>query len=426
MRRWILRVGLGVAMLLPVLLVAQVPSPPPGPGAGVPPLRIFLDCPTYRCDPDFFRAEFAYADFVRSPEDAEVHVLVSEVRTGSGGEEFTLTMLGRRQYDGRADTLRVYTRPDATEDDTRRAIAGRLGLALGRYVADRPGAERFALKFTAPAADRAAVTQARRDPWNYWTYRVSVNSFLNGEQSYKSGSYYGNVSASRVTEALKIQFNGYGNYNRNEYAIDDTTSIVNEQRSYGTSLLVAPSLGHHWSWATRVSASQSSYQNQDAALKGAAGLEYDFWPYEQVTRRLLTLRWLLEVDHFRYHETTLYGKDTETRPASTLELDVSATQPWGSLGASLESAAYLDDLSKHHVELNGNMDIRLVRGLSLSIYGDIASVHDQIYLSAAGATPQEILLRQHQLATNYTYFTSIGLSYTFGSVFNNVVNPRFR
>ena len=423
MRRWTLWLGVLTAAFSVRPLSAQTP-PPEGPD--LPPLRVFLDCPSYRCSPDFFRTEFAFADFVRSPEDAEVHVLVSEVQTGSGGEEFTLTVLGRRQYDGRADTIRVYTRPDATQDDVRTAIARRLGLALGRYIADRPGAERFALKFTAPPADRAAVTQARRDRWNYWTYRLSANAFLNGESSYKSGSYYGNVSAARTTEALKIEFNGYGNYSRNEYAIDDTTSIINEQRSYGASLLVAPSLGRHWAWAMRGSASQSSYQNQDAALRAMAGLEYDFWPYEQVTRRLLTLRWLAEVDHFRYHETTLYGKEVETRLASTVELGVSATQPWGSVSASLESAAYLADLSKHHVELNGNLDIRLLRGLSLSIFGDVASVHDQIYLSAAGATPQEILLRQHQLATNYTYFTSIGLSYTFGSVFNNVVNPRFR
>ena len=423
MRRWTLWLGVLTAAFSVRPLSAQTP-PPEGPD--LPPLRVFLDCPSYRCSPDFFRTEFAFADFVRSPEDAEVHVLVSEVQTGSGGEEFTLTVLGRRQYDGRADTIRVYTRPDATQDDVRTAIARRLGLALGRYIADRPGAERFALKFTAPPADRAAVTQARRDPWDYWTFRVSLNSFLNGEQSYKSGNWHTNLSASRITEALKIQFNGYGNYNRSEYALDDTTSIVNEQRSYGANLLVAPSLGRHWSWGMQGSASQSSYQNQDLALRVAGGLEYDFWPYEQVTRRLMTLRAFTEVAHFKYHETTLYGKTAETRVTGNLELGVSATQPWGSLGLSLESAAYLDDPAMHHVELNGNIDIRLVRGLSLSVFGDVASVHDQIYLSAAGATPQEILLRQHQLATNYTYFTSIGLSYTFGSVFNNVVNPRFR
>ena len=36
-----------------------------------------------------------------------------------------------------------------------------------------------------------------------------------------------------------------------------------------------------------------------------------------------------------------------------------------------------------------------------------------------------VLLRQQQLKTSYRYFAYAGLSYTFGSIFNNVVNPRF-
>jgi hypothetical protein len=33
-------------------------------------------------------------------------------------------------------------------------------------------------------------------------------------------------------------------------------------------------------------------------------------------------------------------------------------------------------------------------------------------------------LRQRQLATNYNYFVYGGISYRFGSIFTNVVNPR--
>ena len=52
-------------------------------------------------------------------------------------------------------------------------------------------------------------------------------------------------------------------------------------------------------------------------------------------------------------------------------------------------------------------------------------LHDQIYLAKAGLTRQEVLLRQGQLATSYSAFLFAGLNYTFGSVLNNVVNPRF-
>jgi len=53
-------------------------------------------------------------------------------------------------------------------------------------------------------------------------------------------------------------------------------------------------------------------------------------------------------------------------------------------------------------------------------------IHDQLSIAkGVGASLEEVLLRRKQLETNYNYYLSIGLSYTFGSIFTNVVNPRF-
>ena len=389
-------------------------------------LRVFLDCPSYRCNADFFRTEFPYADFVRNPQDGDVQVLVTEVETGSGGSEYTVTVLGRGRFQGQADTLKTYTRADATEDDIRKAIAQRMGLALARYVALSPAADRFTLRYTAPDAEHAAVTQAVRDPWNYWAFRLRFNTFLNGEQSYHSSNFHASVGATRTTARLKVQAQGYRSKNQSEFKIDDTTSFTSSSESYGASLLVAPTIGPHWGWAVYSEASRSTYSNQALELQFQTGLEYDIWPYAEVTRRLFTIRGLVGVKHFKYDEVTLYGETAETRPAASLETSLDVTQPWGSVGSSLEASTYLHDLSKHKLQLSGNADVRLVRGLSLSIFGQIASIQDQLFLPAGGATDQEILLRRRQLATDYSYYTSVGLSYNFGSVFNNVVNPRFR
>ena len=59
------------------------------------------------------------------------------------------------------------------------------------------------------------------------------------------------------------------------------------------------------------------------------------------------------------------------------------------------------------------------------MFASIGRPRDQLYLPRAGATPEEILVRQQQLATTYRYSINFGLSYSFGSIFNNVVNPRF-
>jgi len=40
------------------------------------------------------------------------------------------------------------------------------------------------------------------------------------------------------------------------------------------------------------------------------------------------------------------------------------------------------------------------------------------------ATQDQVLLRRRILETDFTSYMSVSLSYTFGSIFNNIVNPR--
>ncbi|MDD1777527.1 MAG: hypothetical protein LUQ65_05105, partial [Candidatus Helarchaeota archaeon] len=71
------------------------------------------------------------------------------------------------------------------------------------------------------------------------------------------------------------------------------------------------------------------------------------------------------------------------------------------------------------------LSLRIFKGISFNISGQVSLVHNQLSLPKRGATQKEILLQRTQLATQYYYWTSIGLSYTFGSIYSNVVNPRF-
>ena len=52
-------------------------------------------------------------------------------------------------------------------------------------------------------------------------------------------------------------------------------------------------------------------------------------------------------------------------------------------------------------------------------------LYDQIALPKQGASAEEILLRIRQLETNYSYSVGMGFSYSFGSIFTSIVNPRF-
>jgi len=76
------------------------------------------------------------------------------------------------------------------------------------------------------------------------------------------------------------------------------------------------------------------------------------------------------------------------RQSGTAEIGAGIQQPWGSIDVSLDALQYLHDLSQHRIDLFGGLSIRVFRGLNFNIFGSVARVKDQLYLSGAGLTPE--------------------------------------
>lgn len=51
-------------------------------------------------------------------------------------------------------------------------------------------------------------------------------------------------------------------------------------------------------------------------------------------------------------------------------------------------------------------------------------VGDQINLTISEASLEEIIYRQREIATDFDAELSLGLCYTLGSVYNNMINER--
>jgi hypothetical protein len=75
--------------------------------------------------------------------------------------------------------------------------------------------------------------------------------------------------------------------------------------------------------------------------------------------------------------------------------------------------------------VSGDLSFRIVRGLSFTVEGSASRVRDQLSLPRRNATDEEVLLRLRELQSDYELEFNIGFTYSFGSLFNNVVNPRF-
>jgi len=77
------------------------------------------------------------------------------------------------------------------------------------------------------------------------------------------------------------------------------------------------------------------------------------------------------------------------------------------------------------VELDGFISVRIVKGFSVRLWGGVARIRDQLSLVRGELSEADILLQLQELATDYSVDGGLGITYTFGSIFNNVVNPRF-
>ncbi len=389
-------------------------------------LRVFIDCNVTGCDSDFFRTEIGFVDHVRDRADADVHVLVTTQSTGSGGAAYTLAFIGRSARALRSDTLAAAAPQSSTQDERRKILARGIKLGLVSYVAHTDVGPR--LEVTLRASDlpgQAAAANPANDPWNYWVFRIGSNSNFSGEKSQRFASVNGSVSANRTTEAWKVSLRTNGNYNESKFTFSSGTRFANYSHTYGASELIVKSLNDHWSAGERASIGSSTYLNQKMSVRAGPAIEYNVFPYSEATRRQLTFQYSPGVEHFRYEEKTIFGKFSETHPDHSLTASLDLKQPWGSVSSSLEGASLLDDFSKKRVVNFTSLNLRLFKGFNLNMYSSIAFIRDQLYIPGGDLTDEEVLVRRRQLESSYRYFGGVGISYTFGSIFNNIVNPRF-
>jgi hypothetical protein len=387
-------------------------------------LRVFLDC--QRCDFDHLRREVTFVDYVRQPADAQVHVLVTSQSTGGGGQEYTLYLIGQGPFASRQDTLRFITDRDDTDEVVRAALTHNFALALVPYAARTPIAPDLTIGYERPDEESPAAAAAAADPWNLWVFRVGVGTSLDGESRQNSASLNGSWSASRTTDRFKVNVSADGRYETEHFELNDGRKLTSIARNWGVEGITVWSIGAHWSAGVYGALTSSTRLNQELNVLAAPALEYNVYPYSQSTRRQILFTYAVGAAGYRYHKRTLFDKLRETLPIHQLQVTAGFQQPWGEVDGSLELTNYLNDFSKHRIELDTGIEIRLFRGLNLDVRGNVARIKDQIYISAEDLTDEEILLELRELGTDFEYELDIGFSYSFGSRFNNVVNPRLR
>jgi hypothetical protein len=275
------------------------------------------------------------------------------------------------------------------------------------------------INFTEPLSETVST-----DKWNSWVYSASLNAYTNSQKTVSYGYIYGYLSANRITEKSKFQSSFGMDYRKDTYKYEDTTYMSSMSDYYGE-ISYVKSLNDHWSVGGTSNVQSSSYSNYDLSVRITPGIEYDIFPYSESTRRILTITYRAGVEINNYAEETTRLKMEETLAFHSLTAGFKYIQKWGSINTSLVWSNYFFDLSYNRLRLYTSANLRIIKGLSFHIYGSASLIHDQISLPIGDATLEDVLLRRKMQATDYQYFTSFGFTYTFGSIYNNAVNPRF-
>ncbi len=382
-------------------------------------LNLYIDC--NNCDRTYIRESVTFVNHVRDLGESDIHVLVVNRRTGGGGNQYEFEFIGRGDYKDRGLKLNYFSSSDATWDEIRSGWVQKLMTGLLFYLADRPQANGFKIVSTRDIHEKKTVEV--EDPWNYWVFDIDGNGSFQTESSQNRNRIGGDVSADRVTEDWKFRSRIYFNRNTQSFETDDgKISSISEWK--GAWARIVKSMGPHFSSGFGGSVDASTFRNNDGSFSLGPAIEYSFFPYSEITRRILTLEYSLSGQRINYDQSTIYNKTEETLFRHDLEAQLRFITPTGYASVNGEFSQYLHDLSKNSIEFNGQLSQRLFKGFSVNLRAGMEIIHDQLYLPKGDASLEEVLLRQKQLATTFEYNGSIGLSYTFGSIYNNIVNSR--
>lgn len=426
--RFVLTIALLTAIAPQVPAQATPPSAPAEPPAGdSAAMKVFLECrgdTNQGCSTDFFVLELPYVTWTRDRLFADIQFLVTTIQTGSGAYQYTVTALGRGKFGGRSDTTVVNTIPNESEDGIRRKLSTNFALLLVPYLRTTSIAPRLRVVYDAPAGARQATPQSVRDRWNFFVLSLQADGFLSTESRQTFGNVDTDVRVRRVTEknALRFGFNQSARYNK--FEIDDTTTVANTIRQGVLFARGVKAITSRLSIGALTNIGYSEFTNTALVWRAAPVIEYNLFPWKQATSQQIAISYGVGPRYSRWKEPTIFGRSSEWRAQQELVVGSDLRKSWGSINVSGRYASFIPDLKKWNLSVNGNTSLNLVKGLQFNVGGGASLIRDQIFLAAQGQTPEQILTQQRALASNYSVFVFTGLSYSFGSIYNSVVNPR--
>ena len=387
--------------------------------------NVYLDCGA--CDINYIRTNITFVNYVRDQDDASIYLLINNQRTGGGGREYTLIFSELGVEGARTDTLRYSSLSTDSSDERRIGLNRYIKIGLIPYITHTVAIRSLDIFYDAPEVTGIGEDEEIDDPWNNWVFDVNVRSNMSGQDREFNFGLFSGFEAERTTHLWKIRARARGEIRRRTLELSERTLDIN--RDWGNTWgMIGYSVSDHLTFAMFASADFNRVNNIALSTYIAPAVEYNLFPYSEYQERRFVLQYQVMPMHRRYFNTTIFLKDSETIMSQELSAQLRYDQRWGRVDIRASGMHFFHDSSINRFEINPSFNIRIIRGLSVSLSGRYRIINDQLSLelpSNVDPNDPESILIGVQRPTSYDYTISFGLSYTFGSIFNNIVNPRF-
>lgn len=408
---------------------------------------LFLSCPQ-ECFGDYLRQELSYFDFVRDRHQADWTLFIVRQTAANGGMRTTLSVLprpappsppepeaaARAMHAARDEPLtppprlgppvtRAVSSPaGATDDEQRRQVLDAALWALYSTLFSTEHASAFRVSLPGRGGDTLSHLD---DPWDYWVIVPELAGMAEASNRSQFAQIDAVLTLRRITQLDKLTLVGAYGRQLTRFILEDGTDARGDVPMWDLSAVYARSVREHWAIGSTFTGEGDAFENLKAHVHFAPVVEYNVFPYAQNATAQLRVAYQAGVWTNWYEEPNVLGKTRELRPYHALTLIADINQQWGSIQLGSQLNSFFDQPDQLRLSGVAEVSLQLFEGFALNVSGTVAWIRDQISLRAREVSDVELLLGTSQLPATYDLATEIGFSYTFGSVHNTIVNPRF-
>ena len=377
-------------------------------------LKAYLDC---RCDQNYLKQQTSFLEHVRDQNLADIEIFIIDIRNPTGTRTFEIKVDGNNEYKEISSSTLVSGYANDTSSTLRDKLLNKLKLALIPFL------DKASYNIKVDVDSNFDDLTVNDDNWKNWVFELSGSYNDDKEESRKTNRYELEFEIDKLTPEWRIGMEIKRNESNGKFFSNDKVYTSN-RKTTSISGRVVRSISDHFSVGVFSSAYQNTYENIDFNRYIAPAIEYSFYPYKDVLSKEITLAYRIGIGKRNYIEKTIYGYEKQKLSSQTLSLNIRFRQKWGNISSYLNATQFLNDGTKKRFSLRSDLDLRVFQGLAVRFSGNVNLIREQYSLAAVSTSIEELLLQQRQIATDYRTNFSVGLSYTFGSIYNSVINTR--